>query len=1110
MTPIDQATRDQAQEALDQTLVLSAGAGSGKTSVLVRRVLNVLLAGVPARRIAVVTFTEKAAGELQERVRDGLDEAMPEALASLPELTLTTLHGFCLELLSSEALESGWAPDTEVIPAGLRAPSAAAEIARWREGFAERHPGPALLLRGELPGPKQLVDGINRLLETRDATPVTTAQPLEMCAERAEVRKLLDTLDALFATCLDPDDGGVVKNRGLRDSLARALAHDDDALTVAAALSSSKKGYLNAGKAGNWPDNGKAKLKAAINAFRAWRQVLRTLLHGLVVRDLREHLLPAIDDALRRSGQASYADLLFRAAELLRDNDTVRQRLADRYQAILVDEVQDTDPIQAEVAALLARSPTAEGHWEGHPPRPGHLFAVGDAKQSIYRFRRADVTIWGRLRGLAPEEGRLELQQNFRSVPGLVAWANHTFAELPDYTPQVAWRGPAALEPVVQVLAGEPGDALVKVLHRLEGAEVVDRDTGELRPFEYADAMVLLPSWGKSELLAQALAQVGIPAVVEGGRQFFDRAEVRLGLDVLRCIDEPGDTQACANVLRGVFGLSFEDLARHASEGGSLRYTIPEAPTGPVAEALEVLRGLHMLRGRRSLVRLFDELLEQTRADACWSLLPDGPARLANLDKLRVLIRQVEELGATPVQVIAELERLKREAQDEDLSRLDSDLDAVRITSVFKAKGREAPVVILACSKRTLSAEQHAVAGGEAWVKLSKLTPPDWDAVSSADKAAFGEERARWMYVAATRARDQLVVLHDEGSNLLVHLARGLPVGGHGETVEVGGAEVMVLDAEHLERPAPSRAPFPGLDVRALLDHPPKPPKAPKDDSLAASIEACRRWTSVGQVARQGKTIYGVPGGVGALGGTVVHEVLERLDLHASREEQKAAIGPLLEAHAEHNGLDEALVEPCREILLRILDREELDLARSAPFHWKEAPFTTPTEEHGYLAGVIDLAFPVDDSLAEWVVFDWKSTIPPEEHSARAVYERQLALYAEALIATVAPCAKVRTFLVGPHPELGVEGVPDMDLLFEELVPVVEALMDAGVPAPTIGHEVEGVPLELAWPEARVGVVVDVDDSFEGWAIVNADSSTPGWELVLLARLQAALASTIS
>ena len=1123
----DAADRGRAESDLTHSLVVSAGAGSGKTTVLVSRVLELLEQGTPCADIAVVTFTEKAAGELQERVRDGLEGAVsagrlsPSRLEELPDLTMTTLHGFARDLLSRAALQAGWAPATEIVPRGLRAPGVAAAITAWRTGLATRHPDAVVLVRRILDTSQKWEDSIGRLLATRDSTPVVHATPLSLSGAVASLQTQATSLQQVLAGCTDPSDAGLQKNRLVLTMLQDALAQPADALRVSAALFSKVKGHKSAGRAANWPGGGKAAMKQCLLDLDEWRADLRQQLHRVVVLDARTHLLPAVADVMQRDGLATFDDLLFRAAALLGANPAVRARLAARFPRLLIDEVQDTDPLQAQMAALLTRDQSLTGAWTDHPPQPGHLFAVGDAKQSIYRFRRADVQVWEDLRTLVPAKDRLELTRNFRSVPGVVEWVNHTFSGMPGYTPQQPVRGPASLDPVVRLVAVNPHEAIVRWLHRLKGKQVVDSTTKQLRALRWEDVMVVLPAWSQAEDLAQHLARAGIPAAVEGGRQFFDRQEVQLSLLLFRALDDPADTEATAQVLRGMFGLSFQDLLDHHNADGSLRYTL-DPPKGPVADALAILQRLHRARSERSLTRLLDEALEESGAAGVWSLLRDGQARLANLDKVRTLVRELEEMGATHGEVLQELTHLSKAGDDEDLSRLDVDLQAVRITSVFKAKGREAPVVLLAFQRRSKAAPQLVVQGDQAWVKLSDLKPPDWEAMYSTEQAAFTAERDRWMYVGATRARDQLVVVDKDGDTLLDCLRTGLPGGDHDDLVTLSSTvTVRIVDAAKLAAPTLLSETFPALDsVIAAAPFPtsgslPRPARA---KAIKKSIAGSQKWVSVGTVARAGKTIYGVPGGVGKLGGTVVHEVLERVDLHASREQQTASLPALLDQRASLAGLgttgkDLKLRVACLDILQRTLKRPELDLARAAPFHWREVPFTHPMSDGTFLHGVMDLAFPLDRSQMKWMVIDWKSTLPPKDHPSRAVYESQLKLYAKALITTVAPCAEVETALVGPHPELGQEGLPELDLLYETLLPVVEGLVEAGAPIPEAGIAI-GAPeiaqAELAWPDEKVCLLIDYPDEVQavegaGWTVVHADSGGAGWEQQARTQLQALL-----
>ncbi|MFT4624868.1 MAG: ATP-dependent helicase/nuclease subunit A [Myxococcota bacterium] len=707
MTAVDQGVRDRADRELSFSIALSAGAGSGKTRVLTARVVALLASGVQPGRIAAVTFTEKAAGELQERVRDavearlaaGATPTLEQALAALPELTLSTIHSFCRQLLTSEALAAGWAPDTEILPDIIAAPEVASAYNAWEVSFRERHDAAGLVLR-QLVNPITLREAALRLLAYRDLEPVL--DPLAFHPERAfaglqECQARLD--DAATACSAPATDKLLSANAALRGLLARAVAQAP-AEGVARALSGGMGGGLNRGRNGDWIGDGKHRFVESVEHYRAWRGSQLAALHGLVVQDLITHFVPAVAAAKAHAAVADYDDLLFRAAELLGDPDA-RARLAGRFDAVLIDEVQDTDPIQAEVAALLTRPPAAEGGWTDHPPRPGHLFAVGDPCQSIFRFRRADVATWSELRELVERRGvSLSLEQNFRSVPGIVAWVNAAFADLPGYSPQAAYRPAATLEPVIRLQCDpeEELDLVARALHHtISTGQVVDRETHALRAATWSDVMVLLPTWTQAEAVRSTLARAGIPCAVEGGGAFFLRDEVRACIAALRCIDEPGDPQSTVLTLRSLFGLDWATLAEHRADVGTWRCTVPDPPPGPVADAYAVLRALSRQRGRRPWAVLLDAVLERSHAAAVWAALQDAEARLSNVDKLRAILRQLDATARSPSEVLDRLADLDR---DKDLSGVDLDNDSVRITSYFKAKGLEAPIVVLCAARR--------------------------------------------------------------------------------------------------------------------------------------------------------------------------------------------------------------------------------------------------------------------------------------------------------------------------------------------------------------------------------------------------------------------------
>lgn len=1216
-TIVDAATRDAASGVLDRSVALSAGAGSGKTSVLTQRLVNLLRSGVAPADVHCITFTEKAAGELITRARDALElqysmlrasslrasslrsaelqeigvvdaadlKTIATALDQFSDITISTIHAFCRDLLIDEALESSFAPATEVGTEASLSEAANDVLTEWRTAFASRNPSAAPLV-SELVKPSDLGKAARKIAEYSHLS-VVSSDVVFSCEKAAkELKKLTEQACNLADKCTSPDTCKLVlKAKPMLDFLRRIYTWPSPTAGVLSLLRGGSFPKLgNSGKKGDWPGDSKKEIIACFREMEAWKERWVAAVHGEVVRDLKANFVPAFEAAKVEVGAASFSDLLSQAASLLRQKPSAVGRLSKKCRYLLVDEVQDTDPLQAEIAATLTRALNATGDWEETSPEPGRLFAVGDSKQSIYRFRGADAETFRRIWGVIGRDGDVcELEQNFRSVPGIVEWVNQTFAELPNYSRQVPFRAPASLDPVVflpvpakpkekdkkaesddepesALDAYDDGDAAVRHMHDLlrSGAQVVDRQTGTLRALRPGDFMFLLPSWSKADALAGRIRRSGLPVSIEGGKLFFDRDEVRLSLASLKALEEPGDAESLVCCLRGLFGLSMQQLAKHVADGGFWRYTVDQ-PEGPVSDVFRFLRKLRLQRSRLRLTQQLDAILAESRALATWALLPDGITRAANVDKIKHLLDEAEDLAHSPAEAIDILSARQkdREDNDKDLSIVDDDGDAVRVTSLFKAKGLEAPVVFLVYANRKIFSPDAFVdhQTRELTLKVGALLPEGWDEIKELDKEAEEEERRRWMYVAATRARDQLVVVGgaDSGFNpgakspglFLLDITNGLPSVAANDprddddSVEGdnGAYESDSFDSAHDRE----HAVF-GDDcearVRVRLPRKLAPVDysdgafATGDDSFSELLEAddltCtnasekRRsklrqdrkaaaraslsWRSVSEdVARRR-----LPGPfveedfnptVGTRGGTVVHQVMEQLDLTAPPAKLLEDFPVLVDGFAAQAGLDEEVTTACHSVLEKILKHPIMERIKEAPEHWKETPFSYRKGKNTVITGTIDLCFPTDASRKKWVVVDWKSHIPAEGTTLRTRYEKQLEHYVRALLLTVGKLdeVEIEKHLIGPHEELPDE--PSLDFVLElildrALASGVARLAEAGVPAPAVEQAVgdkNEAELELAWEDEKIGLGRDLNEverdvlKKEGWTFMDIE-----------------------
>ena len=436
--PHDQPVRDAVASDLADTLFVEAGAGSGKTTILVNRVCALVESGVDVRHIAAITFTEKAASELRVRVRKQLlaqpqTAAVAAALAELGDAPMSTLHSFARRLLTEHGVAVGVPPHFEVLDTVAEAIYLEE---RWRELavdlFDEEGPLAAVMTRAaelglKAKGVREIVlslhESYDRLRAGRWEWPdkPVTLPPID----------LTRVIDAVRVAPLD-DQPEVV------EYLERAIATKSegeriDILRIEGVLPKI------AGKRGE-----PARVVVAVSADLR-RGALDALLPALAARVLQWA------DERAAEGRLLFHDLLVLARDALRHDD-VRAASRARYQRILIDEFQDTDPLQIEIAVLLAssRGDIADRAWSDDPLAAvdaGRLFFVGDPKQSIYRFRRADIDLYEKAQHVFADP-LLHLTENFRSVESIVGFVNALFRpwmESPDavgqpaYTPLTAY-----------------------------------------------------------------------------------------------------------------------------------------------------------------------------------------------------------------------------------------------------------------------------------------------------------------------------------------------------------------------------------------------------------------------------------------------------------------------------------------------------------------------------------------------------------------------------------------------------------------------------------------------------------------------------------------------
>jgi len=835
MTLADQSARDRIANDLDTTLLIEAAAGTGKTTALVSRIVAAVGSGrATLDRIVAVTFTEKAAGELKLRLRSEIERARqdPDApaerratlQASLPHLEqarIGTIHSFCADLLREKPVEAGVDPLFQVAAEDEAGALLGRAFDRWFEAaLAEPKSGVRRILRrreSQRDGPRAILRRAAReLCEWRD---FDSPWHHESFARETEIDALIAELGAVgdLADIGDPEDWLTQSLAGIRrfareaTRLETVRGRDYDALE-AQLLELLKGGF---GKYWRWRGFGPSFGNLARNDVIERRDNLHERLQRFraaagadLAPMLREELWPVVDsyqELKRRAGKLDFMDLLLVARDLIRDNPIVRAGLQRRFTHIFIDEFQDTDPLQAEILLLLSADDSAETDWQRVRPLAGKLFIVGDPKQSIYRFRRADVSLYQRVKHQLIECGAVldHLTVSFRAVPRLQRMANAAFAPRmvesatqAAYEPLNPWRADHESQPAIVALPvpapyGDFGkivdwrideslpDAIAALVHWLvarSGWTVTERDQPELRkPIAARHISILFRRFNAfyrdvTRPYVRALENRRIPHVLVKGSSFHEREEVEALRNALGAIERPGDELKVFAVLRGpLFGFSDALLLAFRESVGSLHpfRKLPQdltADLDEVAGGLAVLRELHRGRNRRPIADTVSRLLAATRAHAGFAIWPTGEQALANILRMMDQARRYEARGQG-TSFRGFVDQLEADAENGEAGEapvVEEGTEGVRLMTVHSAKGLEFPIVILADITRneTASEAQRFVDPGRRLcaLRLAGCAPQELLDNNEAELRRDSEEAARLLYVAVTRARDLLVV----------------------------------------------------------------------------------------------------------------------------------------------------------------------------------------------------------------------------------------------------------------------------------------------------------------------------------------------------------------
>jgi CRISPR-associated exonuclease Cas4 len=843
MRPIsDSSERLRALTELNSTMVVEAAAGTGKTSLLAGRVAMLLAEGVDPRSIAAITFTELAAGELRQRISRYLESlvagtvpdelqlcfpagptstqkaALRAAAAQLDQLTCSTIHGFCHDLLRTYSVEARIDPGAEILDGDQADFAFDAIFDRWwRDRLDEQRSDDdpiASVARKDPRGAEALLRNFaNFRRRYRTARPLQpdldTNADLDFVESIREFRRWCDHVGA--PRDADPE---VTALESLASHFERrfdplpdfeglwSLAHPPS-LPIMRKDSFDLREYRRRSmwRKVSGRESGDRLADQAEEHHARCREAYSTLMGRIATAVIStfsaelDGILASYEAFKRRAAVLDFDDLLFTCRDVLRAYPQVRAAAAERFSRILVDEFQDTDPQQAEIIFLLCGSGDDADVWYRWKLNPGQLFLVGDPKQAIYRFRGADLATYLTVRRAIEQQfpgNIIRITSNFRSRGQILDHVNRCFEEKlsAQEAGYVALRGtrneaqhglPCVAKVSIQLppdtrvdsSRDEEASVVAEVCARLIGNVELKLNDGETRRLAPGDIALLAPVSTDLWRYERALEEAGLPFASQAGKNLFRRQEAQDFVALVRTLADPRDTLALGALLRGpLVGLTEQELLNITQrlavpEGGdeyprlSLR-TDPASVDHDVArEVLTILRDLRRRASSMTPALLLTEAVERLRVRAIVTARSSDQAvrSLANIDGLLERARAYGVRGLAQFAIDIQEEWSSASGYPEGM--VEADGQSIEIVTVHSSKGLEWPVVIpinRASMPRRAETFVYRRRDESLHWALGQVVPPSLEDALRAENIEKQNENLRLLYVACTRAMELLIV----------------------------------------------------------------------------------------------------------------------------------------------------------------------------------------------------------------------------------------------------------------------------------------------------------------------------------------------------------------
>lgn len=1075
--PIDHENREEVVHITDDNITIIAGAGTGKTTILIDKILNILKSGfAEIDEIIAMTFTEKAALEMSLRLRYKLIKELEngnlsneqytrlkDTIKNLDSAHISTIHSFALSLIRERPIETNVSPEVKIMDDIVKEEILNDVFEDWFIEIQREH-GDFI---GEVLESEITIDDMKktalRLVDARDLIPHLNLNYEKVNLEE-EYENISSNIDRVYEfalkNCTDDEDRLF--------KLVKSYKEDFDKLKMAEDIQDTFKEYIfegdrNAiqgqgrGRKGNWIDDGKdwvIENAELMNRVSKNGELKKSLLCEMTVRllELLKEFIKKYDERKHKTGYINYSDMLLKARDLLRDNYRVRKSFQDKFKYILIDEFQDTDPLQVEIAFYLAEDSDNgfADRWDDVVLRDNALFIVGDPKQSIYHFRRADLATYNTvLEKLKDRSHYIELEQNFRSQRSIIEWVNALFSEVfetneetinqPEYLPIYHFEGIQMEDRpgVIQLYPDEPDicgienvdDAAeiearyiasyIRWMVEEEQMMIYDKRTGRPREIQYRDVAVLFSARGRNEVYRRYFDDFNIPYYYKGEKDIFEGSILRGLRNLLRAIAYPGDSVSIAGALTSpLFGLTSEDLLAHKYNGGVINYLTDQNIESPVLNfAFDLMKRYYNLKDELKISEMIGRILSELSLREIievWGR--DYRVDEGLISVLDIAQRFEKDHPGSIVDFVEWFDTIMEMDDDKleiELVQRDEGANTIQCMTIHKAKGLEFPVVILSKLYGQINVNIYEVKDflNESYELTIKgeFSTENFEEMKEIEKKMEYEEEVRLLYVAMTRARDYLIlpiiypesIITNDGQFFTNRYMKYLDDfifkynpgdGNSGDIIPYGGEFRGSLI----------------YDISSLDLNPPEFEKtetvSKKFEKLDLDREKERRERLLSRFGglKRDEELIGIKfrsvtdekdevnfrGGhkEGKLIGNIFHKVMEEIDFERGEGVSELVHRRCVKEDGEH------LIDIIMEMLERTLASDIVEEAVRAERYYREVPVDF-IEDDTLVSGKIDLLIEGEDGL---IVVDYKTDdVDDDEWVKRlSIYARQVEEYA--------------------------------------------------------------------------------------------------------------------